>query len=346
VSKSWTATSESEDSTTQSRSRTVESHSQNGNRTVDKRSVEVLRSGSFQPYQEIETESLRLNGTTVRTTTRTFTRNASGERVLFQVTEEEKQELAGGGVKLARSTFNPDANGSLRLVQREVQDKKTGPNAEETTTTVFLPGINGGLSPAMKVQERQVQTADHAIQFRKSTLLPDADGTWRIGEIRQGTISQEGKNRVTDERVSRPGSDGQLAEVSRTIGKASQVAPGEERTTVDTYSTNVPGSTPDGGLHLVQRVTTARRDTSGAQTTHRQVEQINPGDPSASLQITVVSTDATTPSSSGTRETRTIQGRDANGDFNVISVDMTQSDKAPAIKVQVAPAKGSQSNTK
>ncbi|HXY50690.1 MAG TPA: hypothetical protein VEI01_14645 [Terriglobales bacterium] len=348
ASKSWTATSESEDSTTQSRSRTVESHSQNGNRTVDKRSVEVLRSGSFQPYQDIETESLKLNDTTLRTTSRTFTRNASGEKVLFQVTEEEKQDLPGGAVKLVRSTFNPDANGSLQLVQREVQDtKKTSPNVEETTTAVFLPGVNGGLAPAMKVQERQVHTADDAIQFRKSTLLPDADGTWRVGEVRQGTITHEGKDRVTDERVSRPGSDGQLVEVSRTLGKESQVASGEKRTTVETYSTDVPGSAPDGSLHLVQRVTTARRGTpGGAQTTHRQVEQVNPGDPSASLQIKVVSTDATTPSSSGTRETRTIQGRDANGDLNIISVDMTQSDKAPAIEVQIAPAEKPKSKAK
>lgn len=347
-SKSWTATSESADSTTQSRTRTVESHSQNGNRTVDKRSVDVLRSGSFQPYQDIETESLKLNDTTVRTTSRTFTRNASGEKVLFQVTEEEKHDLPGGAVKLVRSTFNPDANGSLQLVQREVQDtKKTSPNVEETTTAVFLPGVNGGLAPATKIEERQVHTTDHAIQFHKSTLLPDGNGAWRVGEVRQGTITQEGKDRVTDERISRPGSDGQLVEVSRTIGKDSQVASGEKRTTVETYSTDVPGSTPDGSLHLVQRVTTALRDTpGGAQTTHRQVEQVNPGDPSASLQITVVATDATTPSSSGTHETRTIQGRDANGDLNIISVDMTQSNKAPAVEVQISPSDKPKSKAK
>jgi hypothetical protein len=340
TSKSWTATSESEDSTTQSRTRTSESHSQTGNRTIDKRSIEVLRSGSFQPYQEIETESVKLNDTTVRTVVRTFTRDAAGGRTLFQVTEEEKQMLPGGAIKLVRSTSNPDANGSLQLVQREVQDtKRTGPNIEETSATVFLPGVNGGLAPAMQVKERQERTADHTTQFRKSTLLPDAEGNWRVGEVREGSITQDGKNRTTDERVSRPGSDGQLREVSRTVGKESQAASGEKRTTVDNYSTDVPGSTPDGSLHLVQRVITDRRDAvNGAQTTQRQVEQINPGDPSASLQITVLSTDVTSPSSSGTRETHTIQDRDANGNLNVVSVDMTASDKSPAVQVQIAPS--------
>ena len=208
-------------------------------------------------------------------------------------------------------------------------------------------GVNGGLATVTKIRERQEHTADQAIQFRKSTLLPNADGSWQVGEIRQGTITQEGKNRTTDERVSRPASDGQLAEVSRTITKESQSSSAEKRETVDNYSTNVPGSTPDGSLHLVQRVSTTGRDSpDGTQSTRRQVEQINPGDPSAGLQITVVSTDAATASSSGTRETRTIRSRDANGDLNVVSVDMTQSNKQPAVQVQIAPSEKAKSNSK
>ena len=45
---------------------TVESHVQEGNRSVDKQSVERLGlGGHFEPYQDTETESVQVNSTTV-----------------------------------------------------------------------------------------------------------------------------------------------------------------------------------------------------------------------------------------------------------------------------------------
>jgi hypothetical protein len=336
----WTATSDSQDSSVGSRTRKTESHSQNGNHTVDKQSVEILRSGSYEPYQDTEKESVQVNATTSRTVVRTFGRDSSGQRVLLQMTEEERQSLPGGGAKVVRSTSNPDSNGRVQLVQREVQDtKKTSPTVEETTTTVMLPAVNGGLAPAMKVQERQERTGDHTVQVQKSTLLPDGAGHWQAGEVKQSTITEDGKNRTHEEHVLRAGPDGQLAEVSRTVGKESQDASGESRGTVETYSTDVPGSSSDGSLHLVQRVTTnARNATSGGRTTQQQVEQLNPGDPSAGLQVTIQSTDTQNSSASGTQQTRALQVRGSSGALNVVSVDMTKSDQAPAVQVQVAPA--------
>jgi hypothetical protein len=340
ASKPWTATTESLDSAAGSPTRTVASHTQNGNRTVDKQSVEVLRSGRFEPYQDIESESVQVNDTTVRKVVRTFTRDADGQRILFQVTEEERQTLSGGGVKVVRSTSNPDANGRPQVVQREVQNtKKISPTVEETATTVFLPSINGDLAPAMLVQERQEHISDHTVQFRKSTLLPDGAGNWQVEEVRKGTITEDGKNRTSEERVSRRDPEGRLVEVSRTAGKDLQGASGEKRSTVEDYSTEVPGSASDGSLHLVQRVTTVRNDRpNGGQSTRQQVEQLNAGDLGASLQVTIESTDAKNPVAFGTQETRTIQVRDANGNLNAISVDMTKSDRTPTVQVQIAPS--------
>jgi hypothetical protein len=228
----------------------------------------------------------------------------------------------------------------MQLVQREVQEtKKTSPTVDETTTTVMLPGVNGGLAPAMKVQERQERTGDHTVQVQKSTSLPDGSGRWQAGEVKQSTITDDGKNRTRDEHVLRAGPDGRLAEVSRTVGKDSQDASGESNRTVETYSTDVPGSSADGRLHLVQRVTTAgRNDTSGGRTTQQQVQQLNPGEPNAGLQVTIQSTDAQNSSATGTQQTRTLQVRGSSGALNVVSVDMTKSDKTPTVQVQVAPS--------
>jgi hypothetical protein len=342
TSRPWTATSESSAPAVGTRTRTVESHSQVGNRTVDKQSVQILRSGSFEPYQDIEKESVKVSDTTTRTVVRTFGRDINGQRVLVQMTEEEKQSSPDGSGKLVRSTSNPDANGRVQVVQRDVQvTKKTSPNVEETTTTTFLPDVNGGMAAAMKVQERQERTGEHTVQIQKSTQLPDGAGNWQTGEVKQSTITEDGTNRTSEDRVLRAGPDGRLVEVSKTVGKESQEASGNASSTVETFSTQVPGSSADGSLHLVQRVTTTGRAAlSGGHTSMQRIEQVNPGDPSAGLQVTIQSTDTQNPGTAGMQETRTVQVRGGDGRFNAVSVDMTKSDKIPAVQVEIAPSAG------
>src|SRR5208282_1689452 len=144
--KSWTATTDSH-SENADPIRTTESHTQSGNRTLDRQSVQRRGSdGLFEPYQDIEKETVQVDAATVRTTTRTFGRDADGAKTLVQVIEEEKHTLAGGDSNIVRSTSSPDVNGNLQLVQRQIEEtKKTSPNVEETKTMVMLPSVNGGL---------------------------------------------------------------------------------------------------------------------------------------------------------------------------------------------------------
>jgi|SRR5580658_3785966 hypothetical protein len=338
--KSWTTTTELQ-SDNANPARIVKSHTQSGNRTGDNQSIERRGpDGQFEPYQDIEKTTVQVNATTVRTTTRTFGRDADGAKTLVQVTEEEKHTLPGGNSSVVRSTSNPDADGNLQLVQRQIEETKTiSKNVEETKTTVMLPGINGDLAPAMKMQERRERGANDTVVSQKTTLLPDSNGNWQTGEVRETTTRQDGGNRSTEERVSRPDPDGKLSEVSRTVSKDSENAPGERRNTVETYSVDVPGSAQDGSLHLVQRSTTAQTTSStGQQTTARQVERPDPGDPGAGLQVTVLTNDTVRTGPSGAQATQTVQMRDANGSFGVVSVDTSKSDNIHAIQVQIAPS--------
>ncbi|HST11388.1 MAG TPA: hypothetical protein VLL05_13510, partial [Terriglobales bacterium] len=210
---------------------------------------------------------------------------------------------------------------------------------EVTNTTVMLPSVNGGLAPAMKVQERRKQGANDTVDSQKTTLLPDGAGNWQVGEIRQATTRQEGKNRSTEEQVSRTDSEGRLGEVSRTVSNESESASGEKHNTVETYSADVAGSARDGSLHLVERATTVQRTSStGQQTTEQQVEQLNAGDPSSGLRVTTLTTDTVLPNPSGTQRKRTVQARDANGSFGIVFVDTTKSNEIPSIQVQIAPS--------
>jgi hypothetical protein len=339
---SWTATTGSRSGDVNS-ARTIESHTQRGNRTLDKQSLQLRGSdGHFEPYQDIEKETVQLDATSVRTVTRTFGRDANGAKTLVQVTEEEKRTLPGGDSNVVRTISNPDGNGKLQLIQRQIEEtKRTSEDVEETKTTMMLPSANGGLAPAMKVQERRQRGANDTVESQQTTLLPDGAGNWQVNEIRKATTRQGGKGKdgSTEERISRRDAEGKLGEVSRTVSNESESSPGEKRDTVETYSVNVPGSAGDSRLHLVERAITAQRTSStGQQITEQQVEQPTPGDPGSSLRVTILTTDTVRPDPSGAEATRTVQERDANGSLGVVFVDTTKSDNIHAIQVQIAPS--------
>jgi hypothetical protein len=337
--QSSTATTESQSANTNP-TRTTESHSQSRNRTVDSQNVErVGPNGNYEPYFETEKESVQVTPTTTRTVVRTFGRDGSGQKILTQVTEEERQSLPGGNEKLVRVTSNPSLDGRLQVVRREIADtKKTSPDAQETKTTVFLSDGSGGMVPSMQIQERQKTGSDHTVNLQKSTLLLDGAGNWQVNELKESTVKENGKQRITDERISRPGSDGKLVVVSSSVGRQSETPSGEKRNTVETYSTDIPGSTPDGKLHLSQRVTTlSRLRPDGGKQTEQQIEQPNAGDPNAGLRVTVKTLDIAQPGPSGIRATRTIQVPDSTGSFGVVSVDNTKSDKSQPVTVDISP---------
>jgi len=337
---SWRATTESRSGDINP-TRTVESHTQSGNRTLDKQSLQRRGpDGQFEPYQDVEKETVQLDATSVRTITRTFGRDANGAKTLVQVTEEEKYTLPGGDSNVVRTISNPDGTGKLQLIQRETKEtKRTSADVEETKTTMMLPSANGDLAPAMKVQERRQRRANDTVESQQTTLLPDGAGNWQVSEIRQATSRQEGKGGSTEERISRRDAEGKLGEVSRSASNETESASGERRDTFETFSVNVPGSVSDGSLHLVERATIVQRTSStGQQSTEQQVEQPSPGDPGSSLRVTILTTDTVRAGPSGAQATRTVHERDVNGDLGVVLVDTTKSDNAHAIQVQIAPS--------
>jgi hypothetical protein len=319
----------------------TESHSQNGNRTIDKRSIQIQgMDGRLAPFQEIETETLQVDATTVRTTMRTFGRDVNGAKSLIQVTEEEKRSLPDGDSNVLRITFDPDVNGKLQPVQRQSLETKTiSRDVEETNTTVMLPNINGGFAPAVKTHELRTRRTDGTTESQKTTLLPNGAGKWELSERRQVTTSQEGENRSAEERVFRRDSDGKIIEVSRVVSEESTSDSGEKRTLVETYSMDVPGATRDGNLHLVERArTSSQTNAGGGQTKEESVEQPNFGNPGAGLRVSILVSNKLVPTASGEESTVTIRARNSNGSFGIVSVETTKSDRIPTIQIQPTPS--------
>ena len=336
--QSWTKTTESH-TANMNPTRTTESHQKSANGTVDHQTVERLGAeGHYEPYYDIEKESVQVDGTITRTIERTFARDASGQRILSRVTQEEKQTLPAGGEKVVRTTSNADLDGHLQVAQREMTDtKKISPEVQEKNTTVLLSDGQGGMAASMQIQQREKRSADHTVEVQTSTLLPDGSGKWQVHERKESTTKEDGKERTSEEQVLREGDDGKLAPVSRTLGKESETASGEKKNIIETYSPDVSGSA-DGNLQLSQRVTVVKRPGSdGAQTTERRIEQRTLIDPAAGLQVTTKTLDTVQPSSSVTRETTTIEARDVSGSFTVVSFDTQKSDNVHAIDVDIAP---------
>src|SRR5712671_1653190 len=223
--ESWSATTETSVNNANP-SRTTESHARSGNRSVDKQRVEVLGpNGRYQPDSETEKETVRVDATTTRTVVRTYTWDGNGQRKLAQVTEEEARSAASGDAQTVRTTLSSDVNGRLRVVQRETADtRKTSPDVQETKTTVYLADGNGGFTTFRQTQELQKRSADHRLEEKETTLLPDGNGNWKVGEVKEKTIQEDGKNRTTEERVSRPDLDGRLSEFSRVVGAETESA--------------------------------------------------------------------------------------------------------------------------
>ena len=339
--QSWTATTQQQLPSNLNPTRTSETHTQIGGRTFDNQSIQTMGTdGRYSPYLDVQKETVKVDANTVRTIERSFGRDSDGRKTLVQVTEEEKHSLPGGEVKVTRSTSDPDANGTLRVVQREVQDAwQITPTVTETKSTVLTPSSNGGLTASLQSTERETKTSDHNVQFRKSISLPDSNGNWQVNEVREGTIKDDGKNRTKDESVLRPGTDGNLSVVARTVSTELQNAAGEKRSTTETYASD-PAS-PADGLRLQQRVITVdRKGDDGVQSTDKRIEQRNPGQPSDGLRVTEQAIDIVRPGAGGTtRETQTVRSLDSNGDFGVVSVDTRKQENAPAVKVDIAPAK-------
>ena len=340
--KSWTATTDFKRENVNP-THIIESHQQNGNRTVDKRSVQVPvpgHAGHFEPFQDIETETVQVDANTVRITTRTFARDLNRTKTLVDVTEEEMRTVPGGDSKIDRLISASDLNGRLKPVRREIVEmKRIGVDTEETNSTVMLASINGGLAPAIKTHELRKRDANDTVEAEKNTWLQDGNGNWQLSEVRQATTRQEGTNRTTEERVSRLDYEGKLGEVSHVVHQEFESTSGEKRSVTETYSIDVPGIAPDGRLHLVERKTSTENSSSTAErATEKQVEQTNPGDPSLALRVSVLVDGRMVPGPSGEQSTVTIRARDLNGNFPIVSVETTKSDRIPTVQVQQTPA--------
>jgi hypothetical protein len=329
-------------------SRTTESHTSSGNRTVDKQKIEILGpNGTYQPASETETETIQVDANTTRTVVRTYQWDGNGQRTLARIADQESRTTTAGGVHTENKISTSDVDGHVQLVRREVADTKTvSPGVEETKSTVYQRDSYGGFSQAAETHEVTAHNADDTVAVKKTTLLPDGNGGWQVTGVTEKTIKSDGKDRTTNERVSLRDTNGNLQERERTVSKEGETPTGEKTTTVEKYSVFSPGYSDGSSMGLSQRVTTIHKKDSNGETTEQQIAEPSMGNPSDGPQVAArtkyVVKYATPGTQQPTQDTRTVETRDASGNFVVTSTETQKSTQpppqAPANQKPAAPA--------
>lgn len=328
--QSWNTTSTLQDqSGAANPTQVVTSHREEDGKTVDVQTLQTQSiNGGSEIYGQTETETVKVNATTTRVTTRHYVTDSDGQKVLNGVTTEEKVSLPEGGEKVVSTVSRPDADGNLQVTQREIQQSvASAPGTRTITTTVLQPGPDGGLAPSTQIHEIRKQVQPGVTEYNKSVSLRDGDGNWQVNEIRKGTIEKSGATETKQESVSRLNADGQMTLMEKTVSKESK-GDGEQRKEVQKFSTSMGGVTayPDGQMHLDRQVTTVTRSgPGGEQVREEQVSERSPVAPDEGLRPSQRVLDITRSGLEGVKQqTVTIESASPNGGMNVVWVDTSK----------------------
>jgi len=310
--------------------RTKVARAESGNRIVETKVLETLGSqGNYQPYLEIEKETVKVDSTTIRTVESSYGWDLNTRKQVVQVREEETRTLAGGEVHTVRTISYPGSNNGVQVAQKEIEDTKpAGPHVRETKTSVLIPDVNGGLRESVRVERRETQSDEDTVQFQQSTLVrSDASGQWQAREVREGVVTRNGTNHINEEKVSQLGPDHQMIVIERTVRKESVLPNGDSHESAEAESVDVPGTPRDGSLHPVRRVTSTHHvGKDGTASTETEVEEPNPGSPTSGMRVTSRTLEVVRPGPAGTsQQTTTIQSLDGGGSLREAWMYVTDS---------------------
>ena len=315
--ESWTATSENTTEYTNPY-RTTESHSQSGNRTIDKKTVEVRGpGGAYELHYRTETETIQESPTLTRSVTRTY--NLSGDRNehLTQIVEIQTNG-SDNGSRTVKTISDANLDGKFEVKAREISVTEKTSDLEKTQTIVYLPSTASQFAPTEQIIEQQRHREDGSIETKREISFPDFSGGWQAYEVHEQTVRGDSKERTTDERISRRDAFGNVSPVAEVIAKETN-SNDRHTSTTQTYSIDVPGSTRDEHLHLLQSSTVVEIKEAGRTVTQTQLLQ--PDSVKKGSSTVINSVDLAVEKGSSTQETITVTARYPDGNPSVVSVE-------------------------
>jgi len=280
--------------------------------------------GPGSKYQE-QDETVQVDPETTRTTKKLLAPDADGNMKPIQVITEETRKLSGGQESVVRTVSRPDQNGQLQVEQKELTETAPkGSNEQEMHTTVLMPGSAGQLEPVIKTDQVQ-QKNGKEVETHTTQMLPDGNGGWTASLVQQ-SVTKPGENggSTEEQKVFQVGPEGQLRLTQRKLTREWTGENGEQKSVVETYSGNYPGTNEyqQGQLGLVERVSTTRTvGKDGTQEIQQKTETANLLAPWEGLRVTGQVNETSQPAGDGRVETkREVLGPDSDGRMTQISV--------------------------
>jgi hypothetical protein len=130
--------------------RTKESHAKSGNRTLDKKTVEVRGSdGAYQLYYRTEIETIQESPTLTRCITRTYHPNLDRNEHLTQIIEAETRG-SDDGSRTVKTISNADLDGKFEVKEREISSQKRVLTHKKRKPLVTFPTAPANSCPACK----------------------------------------------------------------------------------------------------------------------------------------------------------------------------------------------------
>ncbi|MBV9087284.1 MAG: hypothetical protein JOY79_07360, partial [Acidobacteriaceae bacterium] len=154
-------------------------------------------------------------------------------------------------------------------------------------------------------------------------LLPNGNGGWQLGEMRDETIHTDANgNRTIEQQVSAPDLNGKLSVTERTVARETRNGPAETQQ-VDHYVPSIEGTLElDSQMRVVQTTGTGGTQVKSERDTR------NPISPSDGLHTSTVTVQTFTPNAQGGRNVNsTTSVADPNGSMKQVTVTVGQSQK-------------------
>jgi hypothetical protein len=314
---SWAATSQNQTANANPY-RTAESHVKSGNRTLDKKTVEVRGpDGTYQLYYRTEIETVQESPTLTRSITRTYNLGGDRNEHLTQIIEVESR-ASDEGSRSVKTISNVNLDGKFEVKAREISVAEKTADVEKTQTTLYFPSTASEFAASMQTKQEQTRSPEGTIHTKKETSFPDFQGGWQTYEIREQTVKGDSEERTTDERLSRRDFLGNVTPVSESITKYTS-ANGRATTATQTYSVDIPGSARDQSLHPLKLSTAVQTTEAGRIVTNTQV--LEPDTVEKGSNTVVNTMDIVVQESSGSKQTITVIAQYPDGYPSVVSVD-------------------------
>lgn len=235
-------------------------------RTFERWMIEApsVNGGEDLLYQ-VEQETVQTGPRTSRSVRKVFGTDADGSLTLVRQVVEERRTDADGSQHVVRDFTQPDTNGRSKPIRREVEETAAeGQGRFLTQVQVMLPDINqSDFSPTERIVTRERRQGEKILEADQTQYRRSGRDQWRPFERRITTNQHLEAEVRSKEQVYRPGGGSrELSLDEEIVSRQWTDQLGQQQSTEETYSRDIPGKARSKDLHLLRRVTEVRSKPS------------------------------------------------------------------------------------